>query len=155
MPKRQKYWQVVVKNIILSGVSISIYLFTMMGVGRYSCHCSHSSEISLFGIVSKCSCTHHEHQVQHDHNCICGAHLEVKEPKRDDCCSVSFLFLDTDQNSKYNATDLIIPEISHLLPMCMPCLGFTVIHRPIIKSFQALFRKSPASILELTRQLIL
>ncbi|GAB1474387.1 hypothetical protein MASR2M69_18280 [Bacteroidota bacterium] len=145
----------VVKNIILSTVSVSIYLFTMMGVGRYSCHCDHSSEISLFGIVSKCSCTHHEHKAQKEHHCICGAHLEVKEHKRDDCCKVSFFFLDTDQDSQSHFIDLIVPDNPLLISQNIYCPGITAIQRPVIKTFQALFRKPPTNILELNRQLIL
>lgn len=145
----------VVKNFILTTSTISIYLFTLMGVGRYSCHCDHASQLSFFGIRTQCSCTHEVESSHKGHKCICGEHLLAKEPKKDDCCSVSYYFLDSDQDSQDNSFDFILTDISLLLPQNMLCLGIAIIQRPIIKTFHALFRCAPIPIFELNRQLIL
>lgn len=144
-----------IKNIFLISLSISAYLFTIMGVGRYSCHCDHATQIALFGIHTNCSCTEEQHHEHKDHKCICGAHLEAEKPKRDDCCAVSYLFLDSDQDYTTLVFDFIQSDITLLLIQSHLCPGIPLIRKPLIKSFQALFRSSPVHIYKLNRQLIL
>lgn len=141
--------------IIVSSVSVSIYLLTLMGVGRYSCNCDHASQIAVLGIHTQCSCTDQPHHEHHDHKCICGAHLEAQESQRDDCCSVSYYFLDSDQNILHTSFDFIQTDYQVLQPISTICLGVSMIQRPRIKNYQALFRSASVPIFEKNRQLIL
>ncbi|MDP3451851.1 MAG: hypothetical protein Q8R90_02755 [Bacteroidales bacterium] len=144
-----------IKNTLLISVSLFGYLFTLMGVGKYSCHCDHASQIALLGIHTNCSCTQEQHYEHKDHKCICGAHLEAEVPKRDDCCAVSYYFLDSDQDYSIGIFNFVQSDITLLLIQSHLCPGITMIRKPLIKSFQALFRSSPVHIFKLNRQLIL
>ncbi len=144
-----------IKNIVVAAVSISAYLFTTMGVGRYACHCDHASQIAVFGILTKCSCTAEFCHKEHEHKCICGAHLEAKQPKKDDCCAVSYFFLKADQDVQQINFDTVLSYISIVMPQEILTIGKTSLKRPLIKNFQALFRSSSVPIFEKNRQLIL
>lgn len=144
-----------ISNIIITSLSIFAYLFTLMGVGRYSCNCDHASQIAFMGIHTRCSCTNQPHHEHHDHKCICGAHLEAKETSREDCCSVSYYFLKSDQNLLHTSFDFIQSDYLMLQPISTICLGVSMIQRPRIKNFQALFRSALVPIFEKNRQLIL
>lgn len=144
-----------VSYFIVASLSVSMYLISVMGVGRYSCNCDHSSEIAFLGIQTRCSCTNQPDHQHADHKCICGAHLEAKESSRDDCCSVNYHFLKSDQNSLHINFDFIQSDYQMLQPISTICLGVSMIQRPRIKNFQALFRSAPVPIFEKNRQLIL
>ncbi len=142
-------------NFIVAPLSVFAYLFTMMGVGRYSCHCDHSSHFALFGIVTQCACTDMPHYEDPDHRCICGAHLEAEQPKRDDCCSVAYFFLEEDQNFVTSNDDIIHADNILVLPLSTVCNGVSMIQRTRIKNFEALFRSDKVPLYEMNSQLIL
>lgn len=135
---------------------LAVYLFSTAGVGRYSCHCEHSSQITLFGISSECTCTHTEQFKDPGHSCpCCGEHLITQSIRKDDCCSLKFYFLDTDQNnsaddqivfSSYAQSDLQISPLQSQTP-------FPVQAR--IKTFQSVFRVFRPELYNLNRQLLI
>ena len=124
-----------------------------MGVGRYSCHCNHSSEISLLGFTSKCSCVEEVKKKDPNHHCICGAHLETKEPRKDDCCSVKYFRLDTDHNSSSDYFIISILVTPAFLPVETIIAVVSPVLAPKIKTFQALFHRVTESLVEKSQQL--
>jgi len=145
-----------IRGAIVTIATLSMYVTTVIGIGRYSCHCEHASSITFLGISSKCNCTHEEHH--HDPgNCCpgCGHHLVTKSVKKDDCCAVKFYMLDSDQNQSGGQMQ-ISPEISsQILPPEPQALSFVLVSIPQIKTFQALFRVVTGPLYYKHRQLIL
>lgn len=129
-----------VKNIVVLSVVLSMYLLSVIGVGRYSCHCDHAAQITLFGIVTSCGCTDEDHTCHADHKCICGAKLEARKTKKDDCCAVSYIFLKADQVVQDLSFDIIINASDVLMPQFARDLYSLEAEKPYIKNFHALFR---------------
>ena len=149
------YYIVGIKGTIFTFIVLSMYLTSIIGVGRYSCHCNHASEISLLGICSKCSCVEEVHKKDPNHHCICGAHLISKEPERKDCCSVKYFFLDSDQNSS-SRSYIVADNFSPIFKTFEFSGVYTPsVLSPRIKTFQALFHRVTDSLFEKNKQLIL
>lgn len=134
---------------------IAVYLLSVIGVGTYSCNCKHSSQIALFGIVTKCDCTHENCHTQIHHKCICGGDLIAKQHKKDDCCKIKFKFLKSDQLAQDQSKDLLFLSSTLLLPQSNLFVGISLLKRPLIKNFHALFRCWEVHILEKNSQLLL
>lgn len=144
-----------VRNILFAFPIVAIYLLSVIGVGRYSCHCEHSSQIAFFGIVTKCGCTH---QVNHDHKdykCVCGGELETKHHKNDDCCAVNYNFLKADQSIQDVSLAVILASSTLLLPQTDSFVGISLFERPLIKNYHALFRHWGVPIFKKNSQLLL
>ncbi|MFA6334626.1 MAG: hypothetical protein WCX48_03605 [Bacteroidales bacterium] len=146
------------KGTIFSLIVLSAYLISTIGVGRYSCFCDHASKITFFGISSECTCVEEIHKKDPNHHCpCCGAHLISKEPNMNDCCSLKYFFLDSDQDSytdSYSYTisvsnSLVIKPVEFLNAFTQPVIT------PKIKTFQALFHQVTESLFEKYLQLIL
>ncbi|MEN6618739.1 MAG: hypothetical protein ABFC28_04480 [Rikenellaceae bacterium] len=136
-------------------IVLSIYLISIIGIGRYSCHCDHASKISVLGIKSKCSCVEEVHKDDPGHHCVCGAHLETKEPRRDDCCSLKYFLLSTDQESHNGSYTILINDSPVIQPLEMQKGCLLSVIPPKIKTFQALFHRVTDSLFEKNVQLIL
>ncbi|MCL2097350.1 MAG: hypothetical protein FWH23_01145 [Bacteroidales bacterium] len=76
----------VVKNILLV-LLVSLYSVTVIGVGIYNCHCSHSGQIVLLA-DDACSC-------QEKHQC-CQDH-EQETTTEEHCCDIKYKILQIDQ----------------------------------------------------------
>jgi hypothetical protein len=143
--------------VILTIVISSMYLVAIMGIGRYSCFCSHSSNLVFWGISSKCSCTESDHPCDDPKNCCpcCGRHLISHSVKKNDCCRVSYNFLGIDQSqSSVN----LISDIESTLEAIIPVQRIITAKEPttnLIKNFQALFRSVTDHLYEKHSQLIL
>lgn len=136
-------------------IVLSVYLTSIIGVGRYSCHCAHASKISLLGIESKCTCVEEIHKKDPNHHCVCGAHLVTQEPRRDDCCSVKYFVLTTDQDSSNNNFLISVNDSPVIKPMEIQRKYLLSVVPPKIKTFQALFHWVTDSLFEKNLQLIL
>jgi len=141
---------------ILSISILSVYLVSLMGIGRYSCGCEHSSSICLFGIHSECNCHNNHHvKTQKFFRCVCGAILTVKEPEQKDCCKVNYYFLKDEQN----IANILFVTADSFSPALKPLTVFKIseykVERPIIKSFQALFQRVTGSLFKKFSQFIL
>ncbi|MDD2425852.1 MAG: hypothetical protein PHP30_04380 [Bacteroidales bacterium] len=143
-------------NILLLVTLLLVYLFPTAGIGRYSCHCDHSSQITLLGISSQCSCTHSGVVEDPGHCCpCCGEHLITLSIKKDDCCSVRFYFLDTDQdNSSGNHVVILLPAI-HDFFISQPELTAPSLKQERIKTFQSVFRLFRYGIYNINHQLLI
>ena len=136
-------------------IVLYVYLTSIIGVGRYSCHCDHASEISILGISSKCSCVEETHKKDPNHHCVCGAHLISKEPKRDDCCSLKYFFLDTDQDSSTDSYTVSMIDSPIIQPIKVQRVFATSIVTLKIKTFKTLFHRVMDSLFEKKQQLLL
>jgi len=141
---------------VISTIVTTLYLVSILGVGRYSCFCDHSSEVSIAGISTECSCTLEEHQPDPEHHCPhCGTKLEIQTVSRAECCSLKYYILDTDQNTFTDSFKAFIS--SHLLLLMadqeIP-LDYSLISTRI-KTFQALFYLDTGPLFIKFRQLIL
>jgi hypothetical protein len=90
------------------------------------------------------------------HCCACcGAHLITKEIRKDDCCSVKFHILNSDQDNVQDNHIFSLPVIcSHLFPE--PLLLFIPqLASPRIKTFQAVFRLVAIALYDKNQQLLL
>ncbi len=142
---------------ILFSVTLQvIYLSSIAGVGRYSCHCKHSSQIAFLGVTTECTCTQQDHFEDPGHCCpCCGEHLITQSLKKDDCCSVKFYFLDLDQD---NCTDSYSGVQFSTIPFFL--VDSYVISSPApvqtrIKTFQSVFRLTSLELYDKNRQLLL
>jgi len=142
-----------VKNIVVLSVALSMYLVSVIGVGRYSCHCDHAAQVSFFGIVSKCGCIEEDQHCSAHHKCICGARLEAQKTKKDDCCAVEYKFLKADHFIQDMSFDVVVNVSEILLYDFTPVKEILFIDRPLIKNFHALFRHCGVLIFEKNRQL--
>lgn len=125
---------------VLSTVVTIFYLTSILGIGRYSCFCDHSSEISFAGISTECSCTLEKHEPDPGHYCPhCGSKLEIQTINRAECCSLKYFFLDTDQNTFTDSFKIFISSHAILImaEVFFP-LDYSVL-RARIKTFQTLF----------------
>ena len=143
--------------VILSIVSSAMYLVTIMGIGRYSCFCSHSSHLIFWGISSKCSCTQPDHPCDDPKNCCpcCGRHLISHSVKKNDCCRVKYNFLRIDQSQ---STVNLLSDIKSTLEAIIPVQRIITakwVTTDLIKNFQALFRSVTDHLYEKHGQLIL
>jgi len=144
------------KGTVLSIIVLVFYLTSNMGIGRYSCHCNHASEISLIGISSECTCIQDEHKEDHNHHCPhCGNELVVKTIKRTDCCSLKYHFLDADQDSFDNSYKISVSHSLWFTPIESIDSFTQSVISPRIKTFQALFHQVGRSLLIKYIQLIL
>lgn len=151
----QNYVIVGSKGAIYSFMVLSMYLASIVGVGRYSCHCAHASEIAVLGASSKCSCVEEIKKEDPDHHCICGAQLVTKEPKRDDCCSVKYFFLDSDQNTSTNSCTVSVIDTQSFKTFETNEVSASSVVCPRIKTYQALFHRVTGSLFEKNKQLLL
>ena len=141
---------------IVTAALLSMYVISLMGIGRYSCHCDHSSSIALWGISTKCSCTNAEHHKDPGHCCpCCGKHLHSKEIRKDDCCKVKFHILNTDQDQSSVDFQIMPDSFISILPMFPDVLTIQPVSIPLIKTFQALFRRVTGPLYKKHQQLIL
>jgi hypothetical protein len=143
------------KGTLFSVFALSIYLTTIIGVGRYSCHCDHASQISILGIKTECSCVKEIHKKDPNHHCVCGAHLETKQPKKDDCCSLKYFVLNTDHYSANGSFSILIDYSPAVIPPDVQRTFLLSVVPPKIKTFQALFHRGRESLFEKNQQLIL
>lgn len=143
------------KGTIFSIFTLSIYLTTIVGVGRYSCHCDHKSQISVLGIKTKCSCVEEIHHKDPNHHCVCGAHLVTKQPKKDDCCSLKYFVLSTDHYSADDSFTILMDNIPAVKPPEVQRVFSLSVIPPKIKTFQALFHRGRESLFEKNQQFLL
>lgn len=141
---------------IVTTALLAMYVISLMGIGRYSCHCDHSSSIALWGISTKCSCTDAEHHKDPGHSCpCCGKHLKSKEIRKDDCCKVIFYILNTDQDHSGGGFQIVQDLFITIMPVLPDLITVQPVPTPPIKTFQALFRRVTGSLYKKHQQLIL
>jgi hypothetical protein len=133
---------------------VFVYLVSVAGFGKYSCHCDHSREVSFLGITSQCGCTHDHQGCDVVHSCVCGGELITEKTDNDDCCEVTYNKLTDDQtitDSQMNAPQEDV-SLVHAQP---PLFSFYLVAQtPVIKNFHALFRRySGTDVLGITSQL--
>ncbi|MBP1671437.1 MAG: hypothetical protein H6Q22_1009 [Bacteroidetes bacterium] len=144
------------KGTILSIIVLVFYLTSNLGIGRYSCHCNHASEISFIGISSECTCTQDVEKEDHNHHCPhCGKKLVEKIIKRTDCCSLKYFFLDADQDSFNNSHKFLAAHSPWFKPTESTDSFTQSVIPPRIKTFQALFHQAGLSLFIKYLQLIL
>ena len=143
-------------KILLSVTFLVVYLSSIAGIGRYSCHCEHSSQITFLGFSTECNCTRQDHFEDPGHSCpCCGEHLITQCLKKDDCCSVKFYFLDSDQDNCADSYSIVqFSTIPHLLEDSF-VISTTTSLQSRIKTFQSVFRLTSLELYDKNRQLLL
>ncbi len=143
-------------KILLSILLQTVYLLSIAGLGRYSCHCKHSSQITFLGVSTECTCTRQDHFEDPGHCCpCCGEHLITQSLKKDDCCSVKFYFLDTDQDNCADSYSIVqFSTLPHFFEDSS-VISSTIPVQSRIKTFQSVFRLTSLELYDKNRQLLL
>lgn len=140
---------------IISPFLILLYLSAVIGLGFYSCHCSHSERLVLL-TYDHCECAHdaYHHHVQNTSSCHKSdcAHKIADETclsNEDGCCKVVYKSIDIDQeNSVQSIKDFY--NTSVVLAVILPLYEIEIVNNDVYESFD--FSKAPP--LDLKTQLI-
>lgn len=99
-----------------SVVVLAFYFVTsIVGVGRYNCHCNHSDSIFLFDFYTLCSCDSCSSHVKLEEKCQCGC-CEVTKAEiavnTKDCCSRYYQIIEDERDVVNNDFEIYLPVLA-------------------------------------------
>lgn len=96
-------------------VLVFYFVTSIVGVGRYNCHCNHSDSIFFFDFYTLCSCDSCSSHVNLEENCQCGC-CEVTNTEiavnTKDCCSRYYQIIEDERDVVNNDFEIYLPLLA-------------------------------------------